>query len=32
LVALKVADLAFEPDGVRVLIRCSKADQEGRGL
>jgi len=31
LVALKVADLAFEPDGVRVLIRHSKADQEGGG-
>ena len=31
LVALKVADLAFEPDGVRVLIRRSKADQEGHG-
>lgn len=31
LVALQVADLAFEPDGVRVLIRRSKADQDGRG-
>ncbi len=31
LVALQVADLAFEPDGVRVLIRRSKADQEGHG-
>lgn len=31
LVALAVEDLTFEPDGVRVLIRRSKADQEGRG-
>ena len=31
LVALEVADLAFEPDGMRVLIRRSKADQDGKG-
>ena len=31
LVALEVADLTFEPEGVRVLIRRSKADQEGQG-
>jgi len=31
LVALEVADLAFEPDGVRVQIRRSKTDQEGQG-
>ena len=31
LVALQVADLAYEPDGMRVLIRRSKADQEGQG-
>ena len=31
LVALDVADLAFEPEGVRVMIRRSKADQEGQG-
>lgn len=31
LVALEVSDLAFEPDGMRVLIRRSKADQEGKG-
>jgi len=31
LVALDVADLTFEPDGMRVLIRRSKADQEGQG-
>ncbi len=31
LVALEVADLAFEPEGVRVTIRRSKTDQEGRG-
>jgi len=31
LVTLDVADLAFEPDGMRVHIRQSKTDQEGRG-
>ena len=31
LVALEVADLAFEPDGVRVTIRRAKGDQEGQG-
>jgi len=31
LVALEVADLAFEPEGMRVHIRHSKTDQEGRG-
>ena len=31
LVALHVADLAFEPEGVRVMVRRSKADQEGQG-
>ncbi|RYY16664.1 MAG: hypothetical protein EON55_03905 [Alphaproteobacteria bacterium] len=31
LVALEIADLAFEPDGMRVHIRQSKTDQEGRG-
>lgn len=31
LVALEVADLAFEPEGVRVMIQRSKADQEGQG-
>ena len=31
LVALELADLAFEPDGMRVMIRRSKTDQEGRG-
>ena len=31
LVALDVADLAFEPEGVRVMVRRSKADQEGQG-
>lgn len=31
LVALKFADLAFEPDGMRVQIRQSKTDQEGKG-
>ncbi len=31
LVALQLADLAFEPDGMRVQIRQSKTDQEGQG-
>lgn len=31
LVALEIADLAFEPDGMRVLIRRSKTDQDGQG-
>ena len=31
LVALEVSDLVFEPEGVRVMIRRSKADQEGQG-
>ncbi len=31
LVALEVADPAFEPDGLRVQIRQSKTDQEGQG-
>lgn len=31
LVALKVADLVEVPDGLRVLIRRSKGDQEGAG-
>jgi integrase len=31
LVALEVADLAETPDGLRVLIRHSKTDQEGQG-
>lgn len=31
LVALEVVDLAFEPEGVRVMVRRSKADQEGQG-
>lgn len=31
LVALQLADLAFEPDGMRVQIRVSKTDQESRG-
>jgi len=31
LVALDVADLAWEPKGCRVAIRCSKTDQEGEG-
>lgn len=31
LVALEVADITYEPDGVRVQIKRSKADQEGRG-
>jgi hypothetical protein len=29
--ALEVADLAETPDGLRVLIRRSKTDQEGEG-
>jgi hypothetical protein len=32
LVALTVADLTDPPDGLRVLIRHSKTDQEGQGL
>jgi len=32
LVALDVADLAWEPKGVRVTIRRSKTDQEGQGV
>jgi integrase len=31
LVALTIADLAFEDDGVRITIRKSKTDQEGHG-
>jgi site-specific recombinase XerD len=31
LVGLNVEDLAFLPDGVRVMIRHSKGDQEGQG-
>ena len=31
LIALELADLAFETEGVRVHIRHSKTDQEGRG-
>ena len=31
LVALKLADLAFEPGGMRVHIRHSNTDQEGQG-
>ncbi|MGI4795083.1 MAG: site-specific integrase [Janthinobacterium lividum] len=31
LVALQVSDLAFDPEGMRVHIRQSKTDQEGRG-
>lgn len=31
LVALTVADVAFEPDGARVQLRRSKTDQEGAG-
>lgn len=31
LVALEIADLTFEPDGMRVLIRRSKTDQDGQG-
>lgn len=32
LVALDVADLRDDPEGLRVLVRRSKVDQEGRGL
>jgi len=31
LIALEVTDLAFEAEGVRIHIRHSKTDQEGRG-
>ena len=31
LVALEVADLSFEAEGLRIHIRHSKTDQEGRG-
>jgi site-specific recombinase XerD len=31
LASLDVADLAFSPDGLRVLLRRSKTDQEGAG-
>ena len=31
LVALGIADLTAAPDGLRVLIRRSKTDQEGEG-
>jgi hypothetical protein len=31
LVALPVADLVDAPDGLRVMIRRSKTDQEGEG-
>jgi site-specific recombinase XerD len=31
LVALEIADLTFEPDGMRVQIRRSKTDQESQG-
>jgi site-specific recombinase XerD len=31
LVALEIADLAFEPEGLRVQIQHSKTDQEGQG-
>jgi integrase len=31
LVALNVEDLAFEADGIKVTLRRSKTDQEGRG-
>ena len=31
LVALTVEDLAFEPEGMRVRVRRSKSDQEGKG-
>jgi hypothetical protein len=31
LVALEVADLAFEPEGVVLTIRRSKTDREGAG-
>lgn len=32
LVALDVADLREDPDGLRVMVRRSKVDQEGRGF
>lgn len=32
LVALRVEDLDFAPEGLRVVVRRSKSDQEGRGL
>ena len=32
LVALDVADLREDPEGLRVMVRRSKVDQEGRGL
>ena len=32
LVALDVADLREDPDGLRVLVRRSKVDQEGKGF
>lgn len=32
LCALDVADLQWEPDGVRILVRQSKTDQEGAGM
>lgn len=32
LVALDVADLVEHPDGLRVMVRRSKVDQEGRGF
>ncbi|WP_243961085.1 site-specific integrase [Methylobacterium sp. J-001] len=32
LVALDVADLVQDPDGLRVLVRRSKTDQEGQGV
>lgn len=32
LVALDVADLIEDPEGLRVMVRRSKVDQEGRGL
>ena len=31
LVALDVADLAFEPDGMRVQVQQPKTDQKGQG-
>lgn len=32
LVALDVSDLRADPDGLRVMVRKSKTDQEGRGI
>lgn len=32
LVALNVADLRDDPEGLRVMVRKSKTDQEGRGI